>query len=122
MEQVRFGIVGTNFISDWMVEGALQDSRFKLVAVCSREQHTADVFAARHNIPYTFTSLPDMAASPLIDAVYIASPNFLHASQSILCMNHGKHVLCEKPFASNAEEAGAMIEAANRKRGVDGGR
>ncbi len=37
MEQVRFGIVGTNFISDWMVEGALQDSRFKLVAVCSRE-------------------------------------------------------------------------------------
>ena len=118
MEQVRFGIVGTNFISDWMVEGALQDSRFKLVAVCSREQHTADVFAARHNIPYTFTSLPDMAASPLIDAVYIASPNFLHASQSILCMNHGKHVLCEKPFASNAEEAGAMIEAANRNNVV----
>ena len=118
MEQVRFGIVGTNFISDWMVEGALQDSRFKLVAVCSREQHTADVFAARHNMPYTFTSLPDMAASPLIDAVYIASPNFLHASQSILCMNHGKHVLCEKPFASNAEEAGAMIEAANRNNVV----
>ena len=55
-----------------------------------------------------------MAESPLIDAVYIASPNFLHAEQSILCMSRGKHVLCEKPFASNAKEVRAMIEASER--------
>ena len=60
---------------------------------------------------YTFTSLEEMAKSPLIDAVYIASPNFLHAEQSILCMKHGKHVLCEKPFASNAWEVREMIAA-----------
>lgn len=115
--KVRFGVVGTNFITDWVIVGARQDERFELVAVCSRKQETADAFAAKHQIPYTFTSLEEMAKSPLVDAVYIASPNFLHAEQSILCMKHGKHVLCEKPFASNAREAGEMI-AASRKYNV----
>lgn len=112
LSRVRFGVVGTNFITDWVIAGARQDERFELVAVYSRSQETADAFAAKHGIPHTFTSLEEMAESPLIDAVYIASPNFLHASQSILCMSHGKHVLCEKPFASNAREVREMIEAA----------
>ena len=106
MDKVRFGVVGTNFISDWVIAGARQDERFELVAVYSRTQETADAFAAKHQIPHTFTSLEEMAKSPLVDAVYIASPNYLHAEQSILCMKHGKHVLCEKPFASNAREVG----------------
>lgn len=108
-QKIRFGVVGTNFISDWVIKGARQDERFELMAVCSRKQETADFFAARHQIPYTFTSLEEMAKSPFIDAVYIASPNFMHAAQSILCMKCGKHVLCEKPLASNAREAKEMI-------------
>ncbi|RHJ85441.1 Gfo/Idh/MocA family protein [Parabacteroides sp. AM08-6] len=112
--KVRFGVVGTNFISDWVIAGARQDKRFELVAICSRKQETADAFAAKHRIPYTFTSLEEMAKSPLIDAVYIASPNFLHAEQSILCMRYGKHVLCEKPFASNVREAREMIAASHK--------
>lgn len=115
--KVRFGLIGTGFIADWVVAGARQDARFELAAVCSRTQERADAFAAKHGIPHTFTSLEAMAASPLIDAVYIATPNFLHASQSILCMRHGKHVLCEKPFASNAREARTMVEA-SRSHGV----
>ncbi len=114
MEKIRFGIVGTNFITDWVIAGASQDERFELTAVCSRTQETADAFAARYHIPYTFTSLEAMAQSPLVDAVYIASPNFLHAEQSILCMRHGKHVLCEKPFASNAREVREMIAASRQ--------
>ena len=62
-------------ITDWVIAGARQDDRFELVAVYSRKQETADAFAAKHQIPYTFTSLEEMAKSPLIDAVYIASPN-----------------------------------------------
>ena len=58
-----------------------------------------------------------MAASNHVDAIYIATPNCCHASQAILCMSHGKHVLCEKPFASNAREVRDMIEAA-KKYGV----
>lgn len=112
--KIRFGVVGTNFITDWVIAGARQDERFELTAVYSRTQETADAFAAKHQVPYTFTSLEEMAKSPLIDAVYIASPNFLHASQSIVCMQHGKHVLCEKPFASNAKEAKEMIAASQK--------
>ncbi|MDR1259472.1 MAG: Gfo/Idh/MocA family oxidoreductase [Tannerellaceae bacterium] len=111
MSRLRFGVAGTNFITDWVIAGARQDERFELSAVYSRTQQTAEAFAARHGIPHTFTSLEEMAKSKLVDAVYIASPNFLHASQSILCMRHGKHVLCEKPLASNAREAREMIAA-----------
>lgn len=114
MEKIRFGIVGTNKISDWVIAGGRQDERFEPVAVCSRTQLRAEEFAARHGIAHTFTSLEAMAESPLVDAIYIATPNSCHARQSILCMSRGKHVLCEKPFAGNAHEARQMIEAARR--------
>ena len=112
--KVRFGIIGTNFIVDKVLEAAKLDHRFELTAIYSRTQERADEFAKKHNVPYSFTSLEDMVSSNLIDAVYIASPNSLHASQSILCMQHGKHVFCEKPFASNAHEVKAMIAAAEK--------
>jgi len=117
MNHLRFGVIGSNFITDWVIAGGREDERFELVAVYSRTQETADAFAAKHVIPHTFTSLEAMAASPMIDAVYVASPNAFHAKQSILFMEHGKHVLCEKAFASNAREAREMIAAA-RKNGV----
>ena len=104
MKKVRFGVIGTNNITDWVIQGGGEDERFQLTAVCSRTQERADEFAAKHNIPYTYTSLEAMAASNHVDAIYIATPNCCHASQAILCMSHGKHVLCEKPFASNARE------------------
>jgi len=111
---VRFGIVGTNFISDRILEAGREDPRFQPAAVYSRKQETAEVFARKHNIPNMYTDLQAMAESDLIDAVYIASPNFLHAKQSILCLSSGKHVLCEKPLASNAEEVREMIETAKK--------
>ncbi|MDE6240029.1 MAG: Gfo/Idh/MocA family oxidoreductase, partial [Muribaculaceae bacterium] len=114
MKKVRFGVIGTNFITDWVIEGAREDERFELAAVCSRSRDRGEEFAARHAIPHVFTSVEEMAASDVIDAVYIASPNFMHASQSIICMSHGKHVLCEKPMASNAREAREMIETSER--------
>ncbi len=114
--KLRFGIIGTNFIVDWVLEAARLDPRFQPVAVYSRTQEQADTFAEKHAIPHTFTSLEQMAQSPLIDAVYIASPNSLHAAYSILFMQHGKHVLCEKPLASNADEVIKMIDTAKKNR------
>ena len=114
MNKVRFGVVGTNNITDWVIAGGRQDERFELTAVCSRTAERAEEFAAKHGIPHTFTSLEEMAGSNVVDAIYIATPNCCHAEQAILCMNHGKHVLCEKPFASNAKEVRNMIEAAQR--------
>lgn len=116
VEKIRFGVVGTNTISDKVIAGALLDPRFVLTAVYSRTQAQADWFAERHAIPHTYTSLELMAESPLIDAVYIASPNSLHASQSILFMKHRKHVLCEKAFASNAREVREMIAIATKQK------
>lgn len=114
MKKIRFGVVGTNNITDRVIAGGLEDERFELAAVCSRTRERAEEFAAKHNIPHIFTSLEKMAESPLVDAIYIATPNYVHATQSILCMNRGKHVLCEKPLASNAREAAEMIAAARK--------
>ena len=117
MRKIRFGVVGTNFVTDWVIAGARQDPRFELAAVCSRTRERAAEFAARHGIARTFVSLEEMAASDAIDAVYIATPNCMHAAQAVCCMERGKHVLCEKPMASNAREVRAMIEA-SRRNGV----
>ena len=117
MTKIRFGVVGTNFITDWVITGAREDERFELTAVCSRTRERGEEFAAKHNIPHIFTSLEEMATSNLVDAIYIASPNYAHAEQSILCMNAGKHVLCEKPLAANAKQARQMVEC-SRKNGV----
>ena len=117
MNKIRFGVVGTNFITDWVIAGAREEVRFELAAVCSRTKERAEEFAAKHNIPHIFTSLEEMATSDKVDAIYIASPNYAHAEQSILCMNHGKHVLCEKPMAANALQARRMVEC-SRKNGV----
>jgi len=114
MEKVRFGIIGTSKISEWVLAGARQDPRYEAVALYSRTEEKARQFALKHGIAHTFTDLEEMASSDLIDAVYIASPNFKHCEQAILCMSHGKHVLCEKPLASNAREAREMIAASER--------
>lgn len=114
MKKIRFAIVGTSKIAAQVVSAGRQDMRFEAVAVCSRSGERAAEFARENDIPHTFTSVCEMAESPLIDAVYIATPNSTHAELSIYCMSRGKHVLCEKPLASNAREAGRMIEAAQR--------
>ena len=112
--QIRFGIIGTNFVTDWVIEAMRENSKVSVKAIYSRTKERADEFAAKHSIPHKFTSLEEMASCDLIDAVYIASPNSCHASQSILFMKHGKHVLCEKPLASNSHEVKEMIIAAKQ--------
>lgn len=109
---IRFGIVGTNWITERFLEAARQLDDFKLSAVYSRTEERAIEFAQKFEAELIFTSLEDFAKSNEIDAVYIATPNSLHASQACLFMKHGKHVLCEKPLASNSKEVQLMIETA----------
>ncbi|WP_404359343.1 Gfo/Idh/MocA family oxidoreductase [Cytobacillus firmus] len=109
---VRFGIVGTNWITERFLKAALQAEDFQLAAVYSRTEEKAKEFAGRYGVERTFTDLQTMAASGEIDAVYIASPNSLHAEQAIIFMKHKVHVLCEKPIASNTKELTSMIAAA----------
>jgi len=111
---MRFGIIGTNWITERFLEAGRTVDGFAATAVCSRTLDRADAYAKAHGIEHRFASLDAMAASGVVDAVYVASPNAAHAEQAIRCMDAGLHVLCEKPLASNAAEATAMIEAARR--------
>jgi scyllo-inositol 2-dehydrogenase (NADP+) len=109
---LRFGVIGTNWITESFITAAKEVEGFTLSAVYSRTEEKAKDFAVRNGAEYTFTDVEEMATSDVIDAVYIASPNSFHAEQSIILMNHGKHVICEKPMASNAKEMVSMIVAA----------
>lgn len=117
MEKVRFGIIGTSLIVDKVLKGAFLDERFEFTALFSRKQETGGAFASKYGVKHVFTSIDEMTKSNLIDAVYIASPNSCHAEQAICAMNNKKHVLCEKPFASSAQQVREMIKCA-KKNGV----
>ena len=109
---VRFGVIGTNWITERFIQAAQETDYFSLTAVYSRTEEKGAEFAAKYDHPTVFTGLTEMLQADLIDAVYIASPNSFHAEQAILCMKHGKHVLCEKPMASNSRELREMIAVA----------
>lgn len=115
---IRFGIVGTNWITERFIQGALETDQFALTAVYSRTEEKGRAFAAPFKEVGVFTDLQEMLERGSLDAVYIASPNSFHAQQAILCMNYGKHVLCEKPLASNAREVQEMIAAAKKNNVV----
>jgi len=113
---IRFATIGTNWITEEFIKAGREISNFTLAAVYSRTEEKAKQFALKVGAERIFTSLKEMAENSEIDAVYIASPNSLHAEQAILLMNHGKHILCEKPLASNTSEVQAMMEAAKQNK------
>ncbi|MFC0523438.1 Gfo/Idh/MocA family protein [Pontibacillus salicampi] len=113
---IRFGVIGTNWITERLLYAVKDLSDFTLTAVYSRTKQKAEEFAHQYGVDKTFTDYQGMAESDEIDAVYIASPNFIHSEQAVVFLQHGKHVLCEKPLASNEEETKRMIEAAQQNQ------
>ena len=89
----------------------------KLVAVYSRDQDRADAFAETHDAKAAYSDLDALLADSRVDAVFIASPNALHAGQTIQAAKAGKHVLTEKPMATSVEDAANMVRAC-RDNGV----
>ncbi len=110
--KIRFGIVGTGTIAHRFAEAIQNVTNAQLVAVASRTKENAEHFGDEFNVPLRFGSYEKMAASDAIDAAYIAVPHSGHIACSCLMMNHGKHVLCEKPMAVNAAEAQEMFRCA----------
>ncbi len=111
---IRFGIIGTNWITERLLSAIREMDDFSLTAVYSRSEERAREFASKYGAAAIFTDIEQMANSNEMDAVYIASPNSLHAKQAITFLSNGKHVLCEKPMASNTAEVEAMIQAAGQ--------
>ncbi len=116
-ETVRWGILSTGTIANKFAEGLLFVPDAELVAVGSRSQATADAFGDEFNIERRYDTYSALAEDADIDVIYVGTPHSFHKANTLLCLNHGKAVLCEKPFAINAAEAELMIETA-REKGV----
>jgi predicted dehydrogenase len=86
------------------------DTRF--VAVASRDAAKARGFAAEFGLPLSFGSYQELLACPEVDAVYVPLPVSMHTEWTVRALNAGKHVLCEKPFAVTAADAGRCFDAA----------
>ena len=104
---MNWGILATGTIANKFATtvNAMAAEGERLAAVGSRRAESAKAFAAQYNIPHWYASYEELAADPAVDAIYIATPNALHYENCKLCLEHGKHVLCEKPFTINAEQA-----------------
>ena len=110
MSDLRWGLIGTGGIARAFARDLTRTSGHTVAAVGSRSLAKATEFAQQSGgIPYG--SYEELVAAD-IDAVYVATPHPMHAPNTILALNHGKPVLCEKPFAVNSRESASMISAA----------
>lgn len=115
-EKIRLGILGTGNIAHQFAVGLRHAVNIELVAVGSRSGESAERFAREFEIPKKFATYQALATDPDVDLVYIATPHSCHLPNTLMCLEAGKSVICEKPFAINAREAGLMIEKAREKQ------
>ena len=113
MGNVRFATIGTSAICNRFIDALGQVSGAELVGCYSRTMEGAHAFGEKHGATLFFDSLDELAACDQVDAVYVASPNALHAGQAKAMVAAGKHVLVEKAFASNEVEAADVFAAAD---------
>ena len=111
---VTWGILSTAAINDDVLAGARLSDRVRVVAVASRDPGRAADYAAERGIERAYGSYEALLADPEIEAMYISVPNGLHVEWSIRALEAGKHVLCEKPFAGQADGAEEAFDAAER--------
>lgn len=113
---MKIAIIGTGKITERFIDAA-KGQDIQIEAVLSRSLEKGSEYAKKHGIPRVYTDISQLIASD-IESVYIASPNCCHAPQAIPLLEHGKHVLCEKPIAANFNETKAMYDAADRGNAV----
>lgn len=115
MKKIKWGIIGTGWIADKMAEALpfVQDA--ELCAVASRSDDKARAFAAKYGISRAYGSYEELVRDGEIDVVYIATPHNLHCENTLLALENGRNVLCEKPFAVNGREVRKMIAKAEEK-------
>ncbi len=113
---MKFGIIGTNFVSDFFMSGALQCPDCEVVAVAGTSKEKAENFAKKYDIPYSFGSFEEMYEAGIIEAAYVGVPNGKHLAISVYFLERKIPVFCEKPLASNLREVQEMIECAKRNQ------
>mgnify|MGYP002423529882 FL=1 len=114
---MNWGVMATGMIAEKFARtiSSMRSEGENIVAVGSRDKERAQAFAKQYGIEKAYGSYEELAAAPNVDAVYIATPNNLHFENTMLCMNAGKHILCEKPFTTCAEDAEKLYKTADEK-------
>jgi dihydrodiol dehydrogenase / D-xylose 1-dehydrogenase (NADP) len=115
MQKVHWGILSTGYIANLFAEGLTVVDDAELKAVGSRARPSADAFGDRWQVPHRHDSYEALAHDPDVDVIYIGTPHPYHYEHTLLCLEAGKHVLVEKPFALNARQAKEMIVLARTK-------
>lgn len=115
--QVRWGIIGPGKIAKKFADAMTRVPGNSLHAVASRDLSRAEAFAKTFGAPQAYGSYEQLARDKQVDVVYVATPHAFHKAHSILCMQHGKAVLCEKPMSVNYAATQVMVDVA-RAQGV----
>jgi predicted dehydrogenase len=117
-EPLRVGVLGAARIAPLAIVKPARATGTRLVAIAARDQARATAFAAEHGVEQALASYADVVALPDVEAVYDPLPNALHGTWNLAAIQAGKHVLSEKPFAANAEEAADVAAAAHGRGAV----
>lgn len=112
---MKIGIMGTGEIARIMAETVSKMENTEVLAVASRTEEKAAVFAEKHNIPVYYGSYEELAADDRLDLIYIATPHSRHFEDCMLCIEKGRNVLCEKAFTANKKQAEEIFRAAEEK-------
>jgi predicted dehydrogenase len=113
---IKIGILGCGKIAHRFVKGALETSNTSVIACAAREYDRAKVFADEYQIIKVYGDYESLVNDPDVDAIYVATPPFMHEEHIRLCLNHNKHVISEKPFVPNAEISNELFDLAKSKR------
>jgi predicted dehydrogenase len=112
MEPIRWGVLSTANIARLVIQANRGSEVTRFVAVASRDEARAGRFAAELGLEASFGSYEALLASDLVDAVYVALPVAMHTPWTVRALRAGKHVLCEKPFATSPTDAARCFDAA----------
>ena len=112
---MKIGTIGTSMITGEFLKGIQMADGVECAAVHSREKKRGELFAKKYGVRKVYTELEELYADKTIDLIYIASPNSLHYQQAKRALEHGKHVVCEKPFTVYSEEAEELIRMAKER-------
>ncbi len=113
--KIRWGFIGTGWIANKFASALKTVDNSELFAVGSRNIESARKFAEEFNAVKSYGSYKEVAMDKDVDVIYIATPHNLHYANTIMCLDHGKNVLCEKPFGVNGNEVRGMIAKAQEK-------
>lgn len=112
---MKLGILGTGYIAEMVAPALAALPEITCYAAASRTPGKAEAFAREHGFEKACTSYEEMLSDPEVELVYVATPHSHHFEHMMLCLEYGKHVICEKAFALNARQAEAVFAAAKQK-------